>query len=396
MNFKKTNKALATSIVLGALAFMGQAQAAGTGAGFVISNTANLNFSIGAVAQNPIASNTVSFVVDNKVNFLLVEDQGGTGVIVTPGATAQIMKFKLTNTGNSTQDFTFTTANLASGTTLFGNTDSFDVSSCQVFVDSAANNGTYESAVDTQPYVDELAPDASKAIFVRCTIPSTVVNNDFSVSNLIASVATGGTPGTQGAPLAQTTGANTNGIDVVFADAAGTDDSARDGKVSARAAYLVRSATLSIVKSNAPICDPVNFNSNPKNIPGAYVRYTIDITNAAGAGASAVLGNITDTIQSANLTFDANLGAPTATKCDTPENGLDYAFKLTCSGVGNGRACATAPRYQTGTADADGFNYNTGIITGNMTTALQAEGSYAAGEIKAGETVRIEFNAIVK
>lgn len=42
--------------------------AAGTAAGTNISNTVTVNYDIATVPQSPITSNTVSFVVDNKIN----------------------------------------------------------------------------------------------------------------------------------------------------------------------------------------------------------------------------------------------------------------------------------------------------------------------------------------
>lgn len=384
-------------LVLGVLGFANSANAAGTLAGTTINNTANLNFTIGNVAQNPVASNQVSFVVDNKINLMLVEDQGGVPTNTTPGATTQVLKFKLTNLGNSAQDYTFSANSMASGATVFGRTDSFDASSCQVFVDSVANSGLYEAAIDTQPYVDELAPDTSKEVFVVCSIPTTRVNNDFAITSLVASTATGGSPGVQGAPLSQSTGVNTAGVDVVFSDAGGVDDSARDGKYSARSGYLVQAATLAVVKTATPICDPINFLANPKAIPGSFVRYAIAITNASTAGSSANLANMTDVIDSTNLNFDQNLIAPTASSCDMaspPESAMGRAFKLSCTG--GTRACVATPAYKTAASDADGFDFTTGTITAGFASGLAVEPGYAAGELKPGESVKFEFNVQVK
>ena len=107
-----------------------------------------------------------------------------------------------------------------------------------------------------------------------------------------------------GAALTETVGANTAGVDIVFGDAAGTDDAARDAAHSSRSAYRVETATLSVAKTATLICDPFNGTTNPKNIPGAIVRWTITITNTGAA--SATLNTVTDAI-SATTTFDANL-----------------------------------------------------------------------------------------
>lgn len=394
----KLNKVLAGCAIFSALAFVGQAQAAGTVAGTSISNTANLTFSVGAVAQNPVASNTVSFVVDNKVLITVVNDNAGAASIVTPGGTGFVHKFKVTNGGNSPQDVLLAlTSTGFAGQSLFGGTDNFDVTGCSVFAESTAAGTTYESATDTATFIDELAPDAAKEVYAVCGVPATRVNNDVSIVSLKATAAVGGGAGAQGAALVQTTGANTAGIDIVFADAAGSDDAVRDGSHSARGSYLVQAATLSVTKTAAPICDPSNFITNPKNIPGSFVRYSITIANAAGAGASATLGSMTDAIDAANLTFDPNLIAPTGSSCDTAspaESAAGRAFKLSC--VGGSRACVATPAYKTGASDADGFDYTAGTVTANFATGLAAEGTYGAGELKAGESVRLDFNVQVK
>ena len=89
-----------------------------------------------------------------------------------------------------------------------------------------------------------------------------------------------------GAALTETAGADTAGVDIVFGDAAGTDDGARDAAHSSRSAYRVVSAALSVAKISTLICDPFNGTTNPKRIPGAIVRWTITITNTGAASAN--------------------------------------------------------------------------------------------------------------
>ncbi|HEY6010389.1 MAG TPA: hypothetical protein VIX18_02880, partial [Nitrospirota bacterium] len=58
------------------------------------------------------------------------------------------------------------------------------------------------------------------------------------------------------------------------------------------------------------------------------------------------------------------------------------------------------PKYYTTTSTADGIDHSGGAtggtITATMTTVLPAEGGYAAGELKPGDSVTITFNAIVQ
>jgi len=110
------------------------------------------------------------------------------------------------------------------------------------------------------------------------------VNGDASIITLTAQVATGGTAGTQGAATVNDTGADAEDTEqIVWADSAGETDAAKDGKHSDAGAYEVQSAVLTVTKSSCVVWDPANLATNPKRIPGAVVRYAIQVSNAAGA-----------------------------------------------------------------------------------------------------------------
>jgi hypothetical protein len=345
--------------------------AAGTLAGTSITNSASLSYTVGGVSQTAVPSNTATFVVDDKVNMTMTPQ--ATYTTVVPGATAQVTVFTLTNSGNSTQDFGLLATALASGQTVYSKTSNFVANNCKSFVD-ANNNGTYEPATDTGTYVDELAPDTSIKVFAVCDIPSTRVNNDYAAVSMVATAEVGGTPGSQGAVLTQTTGAKNNAtIAIVFGDAAGTDDAANDGKISARSAYLVQSATLTMTKSVVALCDPINFNNNPKLIPGAYAQYTITVSNAAGSGASGILANVTDSLVS-SLTFDPNLIKPTASSCATPQKAAGTGFEITCTGGSRACTSASTPIYVTTAA-----GYSAPTVNVNMGSSLPVESGYLAG-----------------
>ena len=73
---KLTSKTIGLSLRLGAVAaalLLGQqAMAEGTRAGTVIENTASVDFFVGGIDQTDVPSNTVSFVVDRRVNLAMV------------------------------------------------------------------------------------------------------------------------------------------------------------------------------------------------------------------------------------------------------------------------------------------------------------------------------------
>ena len=164
---------------------------------------------------------------------------------------------------------------------------------------------------------------------------------------------------------------------------------------------VVTGVTLSVAKTVALVCDPTNFNVNPRSIPGAYVRYEITVTNAASAVNSATLTTIDDVLNT-NLNFDNDLRTGSAGACATspPESGATgNGFKLTCAG--GTRACNT-PIFFTSAADADAVGIAGSTITLTFGSApagvkaLPVETGYTAGELKPGESVTIRFNTIVK
>lgn len=376
--FKPAILALA---IFGGLA--GQAQA-GTASGTSISNTASLNYSVGGVSQTAVASGAATFVVDTLVSMTLTPQ--ATYTTVVPNSTLQVTKFTLANTGNSTINSILTPATLANGTSVYSKTVNFAPTGCAAYQD-VNGNGTFESATDTQTYVSNLAAASSVSVFVVCSIPASQVNNDFGAVSLTAQASTAGS-GSAGAALVASTGAKVLGtVATVFGDVAGTDDVANDGKISARSGFLVQSASVTMTKSVAVWCDPVNGATNPKLFPGSFAQYTLTATNSTTATASATLSNVTDTLV-AQLTFDPNLVQATA-GCATPTSAAGKGIKISC--VGGSRACATTPIYVTTSTVVSGQ-----VLTANLGTLLPAEGSYAAGELKPGETVNVIFNAIVQ
>ena len=255
--------------------------AAGTAAGSTITNTVTVNYQVGTVAQTATgASNT--FTVDRKVN-LTVAEVGTTTTQVSPGQTAAVTTFTVTNTSNATLDFALVAAQQAGGAGAHSNTDNFDVTNVKIYVDTNAN-GSYDAGTDTLvTYLDELAADASKTVFVVADIPLGRVTNDVAAVTLTATGREGGGAAAQGVALTETTGANTAGMDTVFADGAGATDAARNADFSAKDDYTALAAALSISKLSTVISDPLNGTTNPKAIPGATIEYCIVVSNAAGS-----------------------------------------------------------------------------------------------------------------
>lgn len=399
------------------------ALAAGTASGTVVTNLAKLSYSVGGVAQGDICSSptgnstaddngtcvsgafgalNTDFAVDNKVDVLVTEGNT-TYTTVVAGQTAAATTFTVKNEGNTTQDFSLAVANLANGTVLFTKTDNFDGTGCTVsnIVISSGSMGTY-TALDQ--HINALTAESIATVTVTCNIPVGQANNSFAAVSLKATGRTDNAANTMGGALSET--ANTeDGVEIVFGDSAGTDDTSGvgDAEHSARDGYFVQTATLTVTKTMATLCDPIDGNTSPHNIPGGMVRMTITIANAAGA--SATLSSIADALN-ANTTLDPDLitGVGAGGVCEyvaggagSPESAVTRGVRIQNSvarpmlGTPGGTVTSSYFVADAADANADGVS-STGGITVNFATAFPAGGGYTAGELKAGETVTIYFN----
>ena len=424
------------------LAFIGglsvlSAPTAFAAAGVTITNTATLSFDVGAssftLESSPAGnSNTgggngtsTDFVEDRLVNFTVAESDGLTKT-VTAGALAQVQTFTVTNNGNSTQDFLLAAIERAAATAdpHGGVADSFAPTNVKVFVDDGVVG--YIAADDTDIFIDELAAGVSVTVYIVSDIPA-VADGSLAVMSLVAQIAAGGGAAAQGAAImndnnghASPVGTFSNGgtttvatgavalatanvaddptlEELVFGDAAGDIDStaaagaANNGQHADSDSYTVQAAALTLSKTALILWDPVNASTNPKAITGAYMTYTITISNTGAA--SGDLTTLADTL-SGSLALDphfvTNAGPGNATHV------AGESFDISHGGVGNTRA---DPVSCTAGADADGCDAGTaagGAISINFVALMTGDAGYTDGELKPGETVTIVFNAIVQ
>ncbi|MGE0115690.1 MAG: hypothetical protein AB7T07_12515 [Steroidobacteraceae bacterium] len=280
-------------IALSSLMLMQGAQAAGTAANTDISNIATVNYSVGSVAQTAVNSNTTTFKVDRKVDLTVT---AGSATPTNPGATNAAVIYTVTNTGNGTDSFTLAGANQTG--------DNFDVNNIKIYQDNGATAGTFDAGDTLVSAPVSFTADQSIKFFIVSDVPLSATNGQSSIVKLTATTTS-----------TQTTGADTAGVDVVFADAG------NNGTENANNTYNISAATLAVVKSAAVISDPVNNTTNPKAIPGAVIEYTIAVTNSGAAAASAV--TLTDNIPT-NTTYVANsmkLGATALTDAADADGG---------------------------------------------------------------------------
>lgn len=365
--------ALAAGLSLGALS---QAFAAGTTAGTDVTNTASVAYSVGSVSQTPVNSNTTTFKVDRKIN-LTVAEVGGAATTVVPGASGQVSTFTVTNTSNSPLDFRLSASQDSGGTAVFGGTDNFDMTGLQVFVESGTTPG-YQPAEDTATFIDELAADGSKTVYVVGTVPAGRVNGDIAGVTLtaVAAQSTNGTTGayvatvgTLASDAAQTntgTTDDTTFIDTVFGDAVHGANAARNGQDSDRDQFNVVTAAIAVTKSSTVVSDPFNGTTNPKSVPGAVIEYCLDVNNTGAATATGIV--LTDAI---------------------PTNTTFVSGSIKVAATGTGAACTVG----SGTAEDDDASGAGDVGNYNVTTANAV--SVSQTSIASGARFKATFRVTV-
>ena len=303
---RNTVKLFSSAATVAVLLAASPAYAAGTAAGLSVTNTVTVNYQVGGVSQTAqTASDT--FTVDRKIN-VTVAEVGTSTTTVSPGQSAAVTTFQVTNLSNATLDFALAVAQQTGGAGAHSNTDSFDATNLRIYLDNATTGtvGSYDAGDTLVTYLDELAADGARTIFVLADIPLGQTTGAVAAVTLTATGREGGTAAAQGAALSETTTGNTAGMDTVYADGAGSTDGNRDAAFSAKDDYTVSAAAVTVAKRSTLVSDPFNGTTNPKYIPGAVIEYCITVSNAAGS-ASATSVAISDPLPT-EVTYLSSFG----------------------------------------------------------------------------------------
>lgn len=320
------------------------AWALGTNANTTITNGAILSYDAGGVSQPDINSSIDTFVVDRKIDMVLVTTDTDQ-LDVTPDQQDRITNYAFQNEGNADQNFTFSAANLVGGQADYNaEVDNEQVSGIEVQCTYGATTYGWATSVTI-----DVGEDDNITCQVRADIPAAPTGADGDVMNVrLTAIAVD----SAGAAESEDTGADVQGdVDIVFADGEthstlGGDDASKgdlagDGQELANSGYVIQTPVLSAEKTSCVVSDPVNgATATAKRIPGAVVRYMIDIENT-GTGSVADL-NITDAL---NTNF-----------VDGTDISIDHVFKNE-----NQTSCACASPGSTATVHSES----------GMTTTLQ-------------------------
>ena len=335
--------ASALSLFVGSNAF-----AAGTAAGTNVQNTFTLDYQVSGVDQptidtGPAGSDTpTEFTVDRLID-LTVDSTADANV--APGATDQTLEFSVTNTGNDTQAYDLSLADVSG--------DTFDATGLTVLYYVDDGDGIFDPDTGSGgadgvgvPYVPgttgataDIVADGTLWVVVTGDIPGTATDGQTDGITLIADTlepTTGTSPGT--AVVADTGGNTLDGIaENVLGDTAGVTDAANAGDHSATGTFIIAAADVTASKVvsvflqdgvDAVTCGtfPGTADADPLSIPGSCVEYVISATNDAGASATATAIDISDFLPQ-ELTFagaiTSGFGGTPAPSLTTPAVGTD-------------------------------------------------------------------------
>lgn len=260
-------------LLLALTCFVSSVHAVGTPAGIPITNNVTVTFTLGVTPG--VAVDSTVFQVQETINVNLVW-QDAANVIVAPGATAQVLTFLLTNTGNGSESFSLALDNSPAVV------DDFDPTNGNVYLDNNGNGIFDGAATDplyvvgfNDPLLDANAID-SQIVFVVSDIPAAASSGQVGISELTGSALTAGAAG---APVGTNlNGLGDGGIDAVVGISQATANATGNYEVSAAP------IDVSLVKSAQVVNDGSGCTVAPCSpIPGATIRYTVQV-NISGVG----------------------------------------------------------------------------------------------------------------
>jgi hypothetical protein len=389
---------------------------------FTVSGSSSLTLESAPTGNTTLGTGSgtnTTFKVDRKVTQTVVKNADAN---VAPNTnygspTSAVLDYTITNTGNDTLHYALTWC--------YDSTSTFTPSGVRIYIDENGDGAL--DAGDTL-YTGSLSNTGAAAqdsgtidLVVITNTPSGATDGQVAKVWVIAQAVDN-----TGVAYTATAGADVSTtVETVLADADGsgaykgpngaecsTASADYDGYVAAMGTFTITSAQLTVTKTATTIWDPVNWGAggatrtgDPKAIPGAVIRYKITVANDSGAGASAILTTISDTL-AGSLAMEATIRQASSDASPAAiETGAvaGDGFKVTSvsDSCGSDRDSADGTSvFYTATSSADGIDHDGsatgGAVTATMSTVLEAVGTCSAGEIGPGDSVDIEFNALVQ
>jgi uncharacterized repeat protein (TIGR01451 family) len=345
------------------------ALAVGTPSGDLISNTATVDYQVGASARSASGS-APDIAVDNRVDVTVANQDGG-NVNVSPGQTNRIQTYLVTNTGNTTQGYILTTAVPTAG---------IPMNNIRIYVDANTDGvpdaGELYTAGDNAGDLNPngtIGVDDVMQVLVVADVPAGATNGAIDDFRLIAQTTNAGTntvTTASGAP-----DPDPAVVDTVFADGAGTtSEAANDGQHSDAANYTVTSASLALAKTVLSTTDEFGTDFA---IPGASIEYQLRVTNSGTGSVDNNTVVVTDVIPANTKVCVAGAcgGVPVFVDGGTSSGLTAATFQYSTVAAPNECAPASFTGYSP-TADADGADAAVTCIRQAPTGAMNGSGGF--------------------
>lgn len=282
-----------------------------TAADTAISNTATLNYSVNGASQTAIVSPVVTFQVDELVTFNITRDTAGptptTDAVVN---TKQLVKYTITNTGNSQVSYKLAVADDASASTNGTTGDNTNNGAAvnpstepnyKIFIDANTDDAAApaeEFGAGNFPRVPGdvgVSPANSVVILVEVE-PTVGVDQNIFAHTLTVTATTDNTQ-VDIVPVADSAAWVPGTSQIVVDTAAGGITRTEIGAVK------ITAPDLAIAKTVTVDDDQIGSTTVEKAVPGAVIEYRITVTNSGSEAAGGIV--ITDAVNS-NLTIDAS------------------------------------------------------------------------------------------
>lgn len=193
------------------------------------------------------------------------------------------------------------------------------------------NSTTLTALAFTDAYPAGFVNAAPLTVGGSCAAVTTTAAAGGSSFNVTAGTVPSGAPGSCTVTVgvtAQAVGSHSNtasGASGQFASAA-----VGPGAASNTAVLTAEGPSLAVVKTSAVISDPVNGSGNPKRLPGAFVDYSVQVTNTGLGVVDADTTDLIDAVPAGTDLYVGDLGGvgsgPAVFSDGTPGSGLSYTF----------------------------------------------------------------------
>jgi hypothetical protein len=265
-------KLIKIGITLLATTFAQATLALNTAAGTVISNTATVNYNVGASSLTA-TSTQVTIKVQELINATLESKNASKQLTVAPGQSNAALRFELTNTGNGDEAFVLTQQNLTG--------DLFDTIADNIYVDDG--DGIFEPLIDVLYVPTSLAPEESIALWIASKDISNTQNNGDDADILVNALSK---------TFSDAGNSNPAQGDTVIGQGDDSTDAihAISGPANDTATFIIDNSAINMIieKSIVGVRDGITSAGN-QYIPNAEVDYLITIEVTGTGDATAVI-----------------------------------------------------------------------------------------------------------